>query len=337
MSNPIYIIAEHIEGRVRPVTYELIEFAKELQSHMTAGLYVVILGNEIDGMAAEIAENTGIDVYGFHHEKLACYNQELYVAILDAFFSGNPFSHVCMPHSAQGMDLAPVLAVRTGSACITGVEGMEASSDELCFYRSIFNGKASAKMAANADSTVLTIHPGLVNAKDCKPENPGKIEMRSVSNPLKRTRSTGLVRSRSDSRSIAEADIIISAGRGVGKKENLNMIYQLSAQFSKSAVGGSRPLCDLGWLEYQHQIGITGQSVSPNLYVACGISGAVQHLSGIRGAGFIVAINTDPKAAIFNMADVCIVEDLTTFIPILIDALKSNTSSATEGTEKTSA
>ena len=132
----------------------------------------------------------------------------------------------------------------------------------------------------------------------------------------------GVIQARKDNQTIAEADIIISAGRGIGKKENLNLIYKLADIFSKSAVGGSRPLCDLGWLDYQQQIGITGMSVSPNLYFALCISCAIQHLSGIRGARFIVAVNTDPNAAIFNMADICIVEDLTTFIPALIEAFK---------------
>jgi electron transfer flavoprotein alpha subunit len=328
MNNTIYIIAEHTEGRIRPVTYELIAFAQELRAHTNADLYTVILGSNIDGMATEIAERTGIGVYGLSHGELAVYNQELYAAVLEAFFNDKPFSYICIPHSTQGMDLAPALSVKTGAACITGVEGIEASDERICFYRSVFNGKAAAKMIPTLDTAVLTVHPGLVAAEEERPDKPGNVELKSVSIPDQRTRSTGLVRSRSDSRSIAEADIIISAGRGLGKKENLDLAYQLADQFSKSAVGASRPLCDLGWLEYHRQIGITGQSVSPGLYVACGISGAVQHLSGIRGAGFIVAINTDPKAAIFNMADVCIVEDVTTFIPLLIDALKAGNASS---------
>ncbi|MFO7962365.1 MAG: electron transfer flavoprotein subunit alpha/FixB family protein [Desulfobacterales bacterium] len=324
INNVIYVLAEHIEGGIRPVTYEIIAFAKALQAGIDADVTVLLLGNGIDGMAAEIAENTGIDVQGFQHESLAGYNQELYASVLASFFADNPFVYVCMPHSTQGMDLAPVLAVKTGAACITGVEGMEFSTGAMGFYRSVFNGKASAFMVAETTSTVLTVQGGIAKPAVRQSEASGNVHISTVHIPPHQTRSTGIVRARTDSRSIAEADIIISAGRGIGKQENLDLVRMLAEQFSKSAVGGSRPLCDLGWLEYQCQIGITGQSVSPELYVACGISGAVQHLSGIRGAGFIVAINTDPKAAIFNMADVCIVEDATSFIPVLIEALKSS-------------
>jgi electron transfer flavoprotein alpha subunit len=123
---------------------------------------------------------------------------------------------------------------------------------------------------------------------------------------------------------LKDGEVIVSAGRGIGKKENLSLIKRLAASFPKSAVGASRSVCDLGWLEHKHQIGTTGQSVSPKLYVACGISGAFQHVSGIKGAQTIVAINTDPHAAIFRVAHYCILEDLTTFIPVLLDALSAD-------------
>jgi electron transfer flavoprotein alpha subunit len=117
--------------------------------------------------------------------------------------------------------------------------------------------------------------------------------------------------------------VIVSAGRGIGRKENISLIERIAAAFPESAIGASRSACDLGWLEHQHQIGTTGQTVSPKLYIACGISGAFQHVSGMRGARTIVAINTDRHAAIFRVAHYCIVEDLTTFIPILLEELSA--------------
>ncbi|MCJ7809019.1 MAG: electron transfer flavoprotein subunit alpha/FixB family protein, partial [Desulfobulbaceae bacterium] len=109
------------------------------------------------------------------------------------------------------------------------------------------------------------------------------------------------------------------AGWGVGEKENMALIKQLSALFPRSAVAGSRPVCDMGWLEYKRQVGLTGATVSPKLYIACGISGAMPHQVGMQGAGFIVAISTDPRAPIFNLSDVCIQEDLKRFIPALVE------------------
>jgi len=125
---------------------------------------------------------------------------------------------------------------------------------------------------------------------------------------------------------ITEAGVIVSAGQGLGDKKNLDLIYQLAALFAKSAVAGSRIVCDLGWLEYRCQVGVTGATVSPQLYIACGISGAVQHVMGMRNSEYIVAINKDPAAAIFQVADICIVEDLTTFIPALIEVYEKTKS-----------
>jgi electron transfer flavoprotein alpha subunit len=120
---------------------------------------------------------------------------------------------------------------------------------------------------------------------------------------------------------LKDAEVIVAAGRGVGKKENISLIERLAAVFPGSAVGASRSACDLGWLEHKHQIGTTGQTVSPKLYIACGVSGAFQHVSGMRGAQTVVAINTDIHASIFQVAHYGIVEDLTTFIPILLEEL----------------
>ena len=118
---------------------------------------------------------------------------------------------------------------------------------------------------------------------------------------------------------ITEANVVVAAGQGIGDQDNLELVNQLAAIFAKSAIAGSRIVCDLGWLEYGCQVGVTGATVSPQLYLACGISGAIQHISGMRGSDFIVAINKDPAAAIFQVADICVVEDLKSFIPVLIE------------------
>ena len=128
----------------------------------------------------------------------------------------------------------------------------------------------------------------------------------------------GIRQSDTDIAGIDEANVIVAAGSGIGEEENLDIIHRLAALFPKSAVAGSRIVCDMGWLGYQRQVGVTGTTVSPQLYIACGISGAVQHVMGMQSSEFIVAINKDPSAAIFQTADVCIVEDLTVFIPEFI-------------------
>jgi electron transfer flavoprotein alpha subunit len=322
MSYPITIIAEHFEGKIRPVTYELVAFAHEIQKFSLQKILMVILETATTSMADEIAQTACIDVVSLQHPTLGSYNQEHYISVLEKWLLKNPFSCLCTAHTTQGMDFAPILSARLNCSCITGVESVGSENGTVFFTRPIFNGKATSKMVPSAASTILTVQTGIIKFTNCETPSPGKVETFPVLPVQQFTRSLGLFRARSDSQTISDADIIISAGRGVGKKENLDLIYRLASLFSKSAVGGSRPLCDLGWLGYPQQIGITGMSVSPRLYMACGISGAMQHLSGIRGADFIVAVNTDPKANIFNMSDVCIIEDLTKFIPILIEELE---------------
>jgi electron transfer flavoprotein alpha subunit len=148
----------------------------------------------------------------------------------------------------------------------------------------------------------------------------GSVTVRSFKCESLKTRSRGIKQAEADMTGITEAGVVVSAGQGLGDKENVDLMYQLAALFTKSAVAGSRIVCDLGWLEYKCQVGVTGATVSPQLYIACGISGAVQHVMGMQGSEFIVAINKDPSAAIFQTADVCIVEDLTVFIPEFIRA-----------------
>ena len=138
-----------------------------------------------------------------------------------------------------------------------------------------------------------------------------------------RTRTSVVLPAPTAAAGIAEAEVLVAAGRGVGGPENLELVFRLAALFPKSAVAGSRIACDLGWLEYPRQVGVTGATVAPRLYIACGISGAVQHVMGMRGAGFVVAVNKDPAAAIFREADVCIVDDLAEFLPVLIEKARS--------------
>ena len=318
MDRSIVIIAEHFEGRLTPVTYELLAFALELQQLHPGDVKAVILGDEITGLAREIANNTALDVTAIKVPGLVSYDGQAYRTILGEVLPDLNAKYVCIGHTSQGWDFAPALAVRLGTACITGVERVFPEDGLICFTRTIYNGKVAAEITPVTESAILTIQPGIF--KPARPEDgsPGSVDIRTAAFMPHRSRPVGIKLAKEERSALTEAEVIVSAGRGIGKKENLDLIYRLAALFTKSAVGGSRPVCDSGWLEHKHQVGITGATVAPKLYVACGISGAAQHLSGMRGAGFVVAINTDPDAAIFNVADVCITGDLTAFIPAFI-------------------
>jgi electron transfer flavoprotein alpha subunit len=200
------------------------------------------------------------------------------------------------------------------------VTGLRLDQDRIGFQRPVHGGRFLAETVSLTDGTVVTIQPGAFRELETWPPGKGSLELLSRPFPSSGTEVLGTKAAAQQDASVAEAEVIVAAGRGIGKQENLKLIHDLAALFPRSAVGGSRPLCDQGWLRYSQQVGLTGATVSPRLYIACGISGAYQHLAGMRESAFIVAINQDRRAAIFDWADVGIVEDLETFIPLLIEA-----------------
>ena len=321
INSEIIVVAEHLQGRVKPETYEVISFARELQRFRPSSISVIIIGSDTGGMAEEISQNAGVNVIGVDGKKLEQYNAEAYISILKELLYGSAARYICIPHSSMGFDYAPVLAVKMQASCITGVEKCSFERDNVSFTRSIFNGKINIEVEPASRTAVLTILPGAFSIPYFN-NNTGSVRILNSTFSPQKSRSLKIIPSSEDNLTLTEADVIVSAGRGIGNEETISLIRRLAGLFPKSAIGGSRTVCDLEWLEYKHQIGITGKSVAPKLYIACGISGAIQHVSGIRGANLIVAINNDPEAAIFHYADYCIVEDLAAFLPILIEEFK---------------
>ena len=324
MSQSIVVIAEHAEGRVRPVTYELVAFSRALQEQMPAAdIKIIVITDAIItdaiGVAETLAIKTGLSVSAVHVPGLAGYNAEVYKNVLARILSDWQPSYMCTAHSSQGLDFAPGLAVRLGAACITGVEAMVRHDQSLCFRRAVCGGKLMADVHADGPMCLVLVQPGCFVPDPMDAAAPGSIDRLRMESAAGQSVSCGIIRKSMDASAVTEAEVIVAAGRGIGDQDQLELIYRLAALFPRSAVAGSRIVCDSGWLDYARQIGVTGCTVAPGLYLACGISGAVQHVSGMRGSGFVVSINTDPKAAIFNVSDVCIIEDLTTFIPILIE------------------
>ena len=320
----VCVVAECIEDRVLPVTYELIAFARMLQSAEPLDIEVIVPGSNLEKAAHDLAAATGIRVTAIEGNHLATYNAETYKSALVPVMSAKKPRYVCFPHTARGCDLAPALAIRLNASCITAVEGLHRVNDALTFVRAIFKGKFAQEISTEVFPAVITVLPGSFpgDTSDA-PCTSGFVEIIATEAAPRKTRSLGPITTGEADLNLAEADIIVSAGKGIGAEENLEIIHALAALFSKSAVGGSRIVCDLGWLGYQHQVGVTGKTVAPKLYIACGISGAIQHISGMRASQCVVAINRDPQAPIFQVADYCIVEDLTTFIPLFIETCKS--------------
>jgi electron transfer flavoprotein alpha subunit len=309
------VLAEHGEGKVNPLTREVLGLALELSRLTGASIRIVVLGQDPEELARQIARDTGLEVTAIQVPGLTTYCAETYTAVLaEGLPVLNP-GYVCLAHTNQGWEFSPALAVRLKAACITGVEQVSIQEGRICFGRSIYGGKILAGVSPTVDPVVITVQPGVFKAPDFSPAASGGVTVQTVHFEPSRSRPMGIKAPVDRDSALAEAEVIVSVGRGIGKKENLGLIYRLADLFPRSAVGGSRPVCDMGWLEYKRQVGLTGATVTPKLYFACGISGAAQHITGMRGSGFVVAVNTDPNAAIFNYADICIEADLLTFIP----------------------
>ena len=319
MSRNIVVVVEHYAGQLRSITRELIVCALKLQQLRSGRITAVIPGHNIAALAHETARKYGVSVIGIEDPALHHYNGEHWKSALKAVFADLPPSYVCIGHTLEGMEFAPGLSVMLGAACVTGVEHVAGDRDRILFTRSIHGGKVLAEVTPCVQTTVLTVQPGSFGGFPCEASTPGSVELRSVSIPPRFSRTLGIKGSHDRNTALADADVIVAAGKGIGKKENIELLERLAALFPKSAVAGSRWVVDTGWMEHRQQVGLTGATVKPKLYIACGISGASQHVVGMRESDFIIAINKDPYATIFKFADVCIVEDLTSFIPILIE------------------
>jgi electron transfer flavoprotein alpha subunit len=322
MERTILFTAEHSDGAIKSATYEAAACARELASLDGTRVKALIIGEQIEEPAQALARTTGFDVVAVTVPGLTLYTAEAYLFVLRRMVSDLHASFVACPGTVQAADFAPALAARIRGSCITGVQRVFAEDGAVGFSRSVFGGKVVAHLASHAETTVLTVQSGSFKPERVDPSEPGSVESVRVCFSPQYSKSLQTEKSEVGDSGLQEADTIIAVGRGIGKEENLRTIERLASLFPRSAVAGSRPVCDAGLLEHKRQVGMTGAVVSPKLYVACGISGAVQHLHGMRGADFIVAINKDPNAAIFNESDVCVVEDLETFLPVLIDRLE---------------
>ncbi|TAL31372.1 MAG: electron transfer flavoprotein subunit alpha/FixB family protein [Spirochaetes bacterium] len=318
MTRVLIVLAERAQGPAPfAMAGELAACARAFGGN-DAEIALALLGGGTEEMTTELSRATGCPVYSFEYPHGAVYSCETCTTALAALARETGASVVLVPHTPRGYDFAPRLAARLGAACVTGVEGIERNGDTVRFSRSACFGKLRAAIARGEGLVVATVMPGSFGAPDNACAGSPEVYRRPAPGPWMWTHTVSERVTGSGSQDFSSAEVIVSAGKGMQKKENVELARELAKRFPRSAVGGSRIACDLGWLGYESQIGITGRSVAPRLYIACGISGAFQHVSAIRGSRYIAAINRDPWAAIFREADIGVVEDAVHFIPLLI-------------------
>lgn len=315
----ILLVIDTIDNSPPSSAFELLSFAGKLSSIETGPILVAIAGESI-GDTADRASILGHRVIAIDDARFRFPNPDLLARCVASIIKSEPPRFVCFQHTMRGCQAAATLSVQAGAPCITAVESFSVSGEGPVFTRSLFNGKINVDLSPGNGPVMLTVLPGAFTAPeagDVGKERGAVKQMRpeiidSPYIPVSITDSSaGAVR-------LEDADVIVSAGQGIGSKENLELVHAVARIFPNAAVGASRIVCDRKWLPYGHQVGVTGKTVAPKLYLACGISGAQQHIAGMKGSQLIVAINRDPKAAIFDIADFIIVEDLVTFLPALV-------------------
>lgn len=316
----VIAILDTVEGRVMQQSLELAAFVKAISGEEAADALFVVAGKNITDECITISERYGITIAAVVHDELYYPNPGLLAKILRVIINDYEPETVCLTHTVQNCSAAAALSAAMELSCITGVESISEDSEGIYFQRSVFNGKLKEKVKASSSRRIVTVIQGAFAAKgeEVKGKRGADVLLIKVDADYDGYRPVSVIKGIESESSLEEADVIISAGRGVGKPENLELIRSAASIFENAAIGASRPVCDNRWLPYRHQVGVTGRTVSPKLYMALGISGSQQHIAGMKNSRCIVAVNTDPHAAIFSVADYIIVEDLTRFIPALV-------------------
>jgi electron transfer flavoprotein alpha subunit len=320
----ILVVAEHRDGKLKGITWEAIGCGQKLSEQLNQELKVVLIGKAIEPLAEEVAQKCGQEVLVVASDQCASYTPEGYCEVLSQVSQQeSPFLFL-MGHTYQAIDFAPKLATMLGRGFIPNCVDYRIDAGRPVFVRQVFNGKISLEVGLKGDPPYLvSLQQGAFNAYEVQPRHSPKVVDLSVALPadvLKR-KVLEIIQAAHGKVDLSQAEIIVAGGRGLASKEKFQIILDL-AQALGAAVGASRPVTDGGWLSKEHQIGSSGQSVTPKLYIACGISGAIQHLVGMVNSGCIVAINKDPNAPIFGVADYGIVGDVFKVVPVLIELAK---------------
>lgn len=320
----VMVFAEQREGRVAPVVYELIGKGRELAGKLGEPLYAVLLGYNVRGEAENLLKY-GLDkVFLYDDSRLERFKDDPYTQLIAELVGEVKPNIILIGATSIGRSLGPKLASRLKTGLTADCTGLDVDDKgNLIQTRPAFGGNIMATIITPNHRPQMATVRYKVMAKAEPVENPKEeIEERKV-NPeglVNRTEVLGFHREEGEV-SITEADIIVSGGRGLGGPEGFKLLEEL-AQLLGGAVGASRSAVDEGWISYSHQVGLSGRTVRPKLYIACGISGAVQHLAGMQTSEVIVAINKDPNAPIFKVATYGIVGDLYEVIPELIRRIK---------------
>jgi len=324
MANQVWVVLQHKEGQFPRISYEAVAAAQKLAAELGGKAEAVVLGSGVGLAAAEIAKLDLAVVHVADHEALRSYTPGGYIgALAPALRAASP-AYVVFPHTYQSVDYMARLAQEIGAGLLPEITGFAKEDGGLLWNRPVLGGKLQSKVRVKGEGTVIvSVQSGAFPADEAAR---GEAEVKPLAADL-----SGVTPDREilgyesvggDKIDLTKADIIVAVGRGIGGADKMEPINAL-ARALNAEIGASRPVIDNGWLPRDRQIGSSGQTVAPKLYIAAGISGAIQHLVGMKGSSVIVAINKDPGAPIFTVADYGIVGDLNEVLPALTEAIQA--------------
>jgi electron transfer flavoprotein alpha subunit len=322
MADRIIVVAEQREGTLNRVSLEIIAAAQAISKETGWPVDVVLPGQNTSSIAQELAGYKVDTVYDLEGPSLAAYTSDAYVHALKDFLSSRQPKLVFFPHTYQVRDFAPRLALALDRTLISDAVGYKYESSKLVFTRQMFQGKFAADVAFAGDAPWLaTIQIGTYRGDQAERGSAKVEKVEAAQPPTLRITPHEVFQEAKQAVDLSHAEAIVAVGRGIKEQKNLTMAEDLAKALG-GEVAASRPICDNGWLPLERQIGSSGQTVAPKLYIALGISGAIQHIVGMKGSRTIVAINKDKEAPIFEIADYGVVGNLFDVVPALTEEIK---------------
>ncbi len=320
----VLVVAEHDNRTVAEVTYEAAGFASKVADATAFNMVAMcVIGHPVEPLAKEVHQRTAYRVLGFDTPQAQTYQAHVYRSVLTRVCRLLAPRFICVPHTSTGLDFGPSLAVDLGAVCITGVSDFTITEHSIAFTRQICNGKLYEEVTPPPHRMcIITVMPGAASPISTDGATAGDLSIEHVDICQGQTRTIGYIEPDEAPPDLLEAEVIVAGGRGLKDPQYVELLKELASLFRRGAVGCSRPLCDMGWLPFECQVGMTGHTVSPKLYIACGISGAMHHTMGMRRSDTIIAITTDRNAAICDLAHYCVMADVRHFLPLLIEHLK---------------
>ena len=325
MADTIVVVVEQREGKLNRVSWETLVAGQKLAAETGWALEAAVVGAGVSSIAGEIAAKKVGKVYNIEANALESYTPDAFSAALKQFLDSKQPRLVLMPHTYQVRDFIPKLATAMDRTVISDCIGFRKDGEKLLFTRQMFQGKFAADVSFTCDAPwFVTFQSGAFRGDQVEAgASAAPVETVNVDVPADaiRTKPQSPFKEAKQAVDLTQAEVIVSVGRGIKEQKNIDLAKQLADALS-GEIAASRPICDSGWLPMDRQIGSSGQTVSPKLYLALGISGAIQHIVGMKGARSVVAVNKDREAPIFEIADVAVVANLFDVVPPLIEEVK---------------